>query len=151
VRVAASQLPAEGRITTTENARRREGGIMLTGKYETEAVFLQITNDEKNGVTCQLKPFAGGTAIKIDGKEYLVGRFEADGRNNADNETVTSPIPIAACLWQLNKSGTTETKFILDKKLHEWSLAAWQAQRKVSLVVDVQDEKNNRITQITLL
>ena len=119
-------------------------------KFETEAVMLEIAKEGSKAM-CRLRPIAGGTAIKIDGTEYMVGRLEKDEKKNGDSETVTSPLPIAAWLWPLNKSGTTETKFDLDKNLHEWGLAAWQAQRKVSLVVDVQDKKNNRITKIILL
>lgn len=123
---------------------QREGGNM-TKKYKTEAVMLEIAKKKKRkkGSTakCRLRPVAGGTAIEIGENKYLVGH----------QETGVKKARIAARLWRLNKAGTTEITFDLDKKLHEWALAAWQAQRKVSLVVDVQDKKNNRITKITVL
>jgi hypothetical protein len=120
----------------------------MTKKYETEAVMLEMAKKKKKGSTakCRLKPVAGGTAIEIDGRKYLVGRQE--------QETGKKKARIAARLWSLNTAGTTKTKFDLDKKRHKWALAAWQAQRKLRLVVDVRNKKNkknNRITKITLL
>ena len=144
MRVAASRLPADGRITTTENAERRERGTMT--KYKTEAVLLQMAKEEKDEseagttVKCQLKPVAGGTAIEIDGSKYLVGCVENGAAGTAD-----PPADCGAWLWELNSAGVTKTEFEFADGLEQWALAAWQARRKVRLVAD-----GNKITKITL-
>ena len=115
-------------------------------KFETEAVIIEITKDESRA-TCRLKPVAEGTAIEIDGTKYLVGRQSP--------VTSESPDAIDAKLWPLDPAGLTKEAFELGESpndkpgasLAHWALAAWQAQRKVRIAIDVA----NNITKITLL
>ena len=119
-----------------------------TAAYETEAVILELEKEQKRA-KCKLKPVAGTTFVEIDGTKYLVAR---------QSPVTSPPVAIDAKLWPLDPAGLTQPFDLGEspnqaksleqgESLQHWALAAWQAQRKVRVSIDVA----NVITKITLL
>jgi hypothetical protein len=111
--------------------------------FETEAVILQLEKED-NKAKCKLKPAAGTSFVEIGATKYVVGRNKLAGPTE----------PVDAKLWPLDKTGITDKAFNLGDTLEQWALTAWQAQRKVRLLIECDKDMKDgpcTITKITLL